>query len=87
MRVGAYEVTWKARGWSGAIPVIRERRRFLGFLWWRWVRVDFEPVNSVWPYNLAYTATPNQIRDWFEIAVRQYEGYRDAWAAEQGGGA
>lgn len=79
---GEYRVTWKPAGFTYAVAVVKKAIPFtLGLLWWKvW---DKSTAKKEWEAEEMY---PQQMRDWFERAVYEYEKYQHAWEKESANG-
>jgi len=73
-----YLCSWKSRGWSHVIPVIKRKKSFLGFpLWWKFSNDDrvLPRINRV-----VETMLPPKMKEIFEAEIRAELAYRESWA-------
>lgn len=72
---GGYSVHWGVSGFSWAVPVVKKKAKLFGFI----------PIlRKVWVgdarhLNLVEKMYPAELRDWFQLAVNEYERYAEAW--------
>lgn len=75
--LGTYKVFWRSAGWSYAEPVVQCKLNFIIFRKWSKVWVGTHTT-----CRQANKMHPEQLREWFESAVKEYEDYITAWSAE-----
>ena len=91
-----YNCTWESYGWSYAAVRIEAIRVWKLFFFipikWikRWKTVGYETIgmpgsssSSAMLYNTAKKLGPNEIKEWFEHAVKSHEDYLGAWEGQE----
>ena len=80
-RLGWYDVTWSQCGWTYARANIYKKvaRKFL---WWEWEdKVLLNPEKDFEVVGLSHAEEmfPEEMRNWFQGVVHQYENYVTTW--------
>jgi hypothetical protein len=93
-RLGAYDVRWSATGFSYAQANVYPLRKYIDLkffkieiprraLWKSSTGVDVKGKrNYPKDYLTAKHSLPDELREWFNDVVREYENYKEAWERE-----
>jgi hypothetical protein len=75
--IGNYKVKWTQWGWSYAKPIVYARRASILRFVSPWEKVWVGPTRL---YVRAEKMYPNELRSWFNEAIKEYEDYAKAWS-------
>lgn len=78
---GEYDVVWSAYGWSYARAIVRVKSKFLWFIpYWKTVWcTGSNGRSSTTSYVSAEKMRKDQMVNWFEHAVVEYEEWLNSW--------